>query len=89
VQEDGSAVTVMLGLPGFVLLAVSHLGSEIEYAIETSEAVAGCPTCGVLARLHDRQRSDVRVKRIWRCMELGCGSRRRPSRVSRSGRGPR
>jgi hypothetical protein len=36
-------------LPGFVLLAVSHLGSEIEYAIETSEAVAGCPTCGVLS----------------------------------------
>jgi transposase len=85
VQENGSAATVMLGLPGFVLLAVSELGSEIEYAIETVESVTGCPTCGVLARLHDRRRSDVRdlpaagravtlvwIKRIWRCMEPDC-----------------
>jgi len=29
---------------------VSDLGSEVEYAIETSEAVTGCPDCGVLLR---------------------------------------
>jgi transposase len=78
----------MLGLPGFVLLAVSDLGSEIEYAIETSEVMTGCPRCGVVARLHDRRRSDVRdlpaggrvvtlvwIKRVWRCMESGCATR--------------
>src|SRR4051794_23083840 len=78
----------MLGLAGFVLLAVSDLGNEIEYAIETSEVVTGCPRCGVVARLHDRRRSDVRdlpaggravalvwIKRIWRCMEADCATR--------------
>ena len=45
---------------GFVLLAVSDYEGEIEYAIETTEAVVGCPDCGVLARLHDRRRTDVR-----------------------------
>lgn len=59
-QENGNAATVMLGLPGFVLLAVSELGDEVEYATENSEAVSGCPGCGVLARLHDRRRTDVR-----------------------------
>lgn len=75
----------MLGLAGFVLLAVSELEGEIEQAIETTESVVGCPGCGVLARLHDRRPVRVRdlpaagravtlvwVKRIWRCVELGC-----------------
>lgn len=84
-HHDGTAATAMLGLPGFVLLAVSEHDDELEYAIETSEAVAGCPTCGVLARLHDRRRTDVRdlpaggravtlvwLKRVWRCHEPTC-----------------
>ncbi len=82
---NGSAATAMLGLAGFVLLAVSELGGEVEQAIETTEGVVGCPGCGVLARLHDRRPVRVRdlpaagravtliwVKRIWRCVEPGC-----------------
>jgi transposase len=78
----------MLGLPGFVLLAVSDHDGELEYAIETTESVTGCPECGVLARLHDRRRIDVRdlpaggrpvtlvwIKRVWRCMEPDCPRR--------------
>ena len=78
----------MLGLPGFVLLAVSEYDDQLEYAIETTERVTGCPECGVLARLHDRRRTDVRdlpaggrpvtlvwIKRVWRCMEPDCPRR--------------
>ncbi len=79
---NGSAATAMLGLAGFVLLA---LDGEVEQEIETTETVVGCPGCGVLARLHDRRPVQVRdlpaagravtliwVKRIWRCMQAGC-----------------
>lgn len=52
---NGSAATAMLGLAGFVLLAVSELGGEVEQAIETTDRVVGCPGRGVLARLHDRR----------------------------------
>jgi len=85
VDQNGSAATAMLGLAGFVLLAVSELGAEVEQAIETTERVVGCPGCGVLARLHDRRPVRVRdlsaagravtlvwVKRVWRCVESGC-----------------
>ena len=82
---DGSAATVVLGLDGFVLLAVSEYGGELEQAIETVEAVAFCRGCGAQARLHDRRPTWVRdlpaagrsvtlvwVKRIWRCVEPLC-----------------
>jgi transposase len=74
-----------VGLPGFVLLALSEHDGELEYAVETTEAVSGCPVCGAVARLHDRRRVDVRdlpasgravtlvwLKRVVRCMEPDC-----------------
>jgi transposase len=78
----------MLGLPGFVLVAVSQVDDQLEYAVETTERVTGCPVCGVVARLHDRRRTDVRdlpaggrpvtlvwLKRVWRCHEPACPKR--------------
>jgi transposase len=75
----------MLGLDGFVLVAVSQQNGELEQAIEITSGVDFCRGCGVQARLHDRRPIYVRdlpagertvtlawAKRIWRCREPPC-----------------
>ena len=82
---ERSATTVLLGLPGFVLLAVSEYDGELEQAIETTADLVGCPGCGAVATLHDRRPVRVRdlacagrpvtliwVKRVWRCRHQLC-----------------
>lgn len=84
-NANNSAGTAMLGLPGFVLLAVAEYAGEVEMAIETTETMVGCERCGVLARDHGRRPVRVRdlpsagravtliwVKRLWRCGEPSC-----------------
>jgi transposase len=85
VEVERSATTVLLGLPGFVLLAVSEDEGELEQAIETTADLVGCPGCGAVAQLHDRRPVRVRdlpcagrpvtliwVKRVWRCRYRLC-----------------
>jgi transposase len=78
----------MLGLPGFVVLAVSQVEGELEQAIETTAVEEFCRRCGVQAVRHGRRPVRVRdlpvagrpvtliwVKRMWRCAEPRCPAR--------------
>ncbi len=84
-DNEITAMSVLLGLPGFELLAVSEHDGELELAVETTAGEAFCEACGVRARLHDRRPTWVRdlpiggrpvtlvwVKRVWRCAEMLC-----------------
>jgi transposase len=88
VHQDGSAATAMLGLSGFVLLAVSEVEGELEQAVETTAVEEFCRRCGVAATAHGRRPVRVRdlpaagrpvtliwVKRVWRCAEPRCAKR--------------
>ena len=81
-RERSAAAAAMLGMPGFVVLAVSDYDGEVEQAIETTADLVGCPDCGAVAQLHGRRPCWVRdlpaggrpvtlvwIKRVWRCME--------------------
>jgi transposase len=60
---DNSSATVMLGLEGMAVLAVSERDGELEYAIETTASTGWCPVCGAAARLHGRRPTWVRICR--------------------------
>ena len=87
-EREFSAAAAMLGLPGFVVLAVSDYEGELEQAIETTADLVGCLDCGVVAQLHNRRPCWVRdlpsggrpvmlvwVTRVWRCPHVVCPKR--------------
>jgi transposase len=88
VERESSAAAVMLGMAGFVVLAVSEHDGELEQAIETTADLVGCPSCAAVAELHDRRPVWVRdlpsagrpvtvvwIKRVWRCPQQLCSTR--------------
>jgi transposase len=88
VEREFSAAAAMLGLPGFVVLAVSDYEGELEQAIETTADLVGCLDCGAVAQLHNRRPCWVRdlpsggrpvmlvwVTRVWRCPHVVCPKR--------------
>ena len=86
-ERDGSGVSALVGLDGFVVCAqlLDEATGEWWLAVETSEERAWCSSCGVRALGHGRRRVVVRdlpladrpvalvwAKRIWRCAAPGC-----------------
>ena len=86
-EQNGSGVSALLGLDGFVVRAqlLDEATGEWWLAVETIEDRAWCPTCGVRAVGHGRRRVKVRdlpmadrpvvlvwAKRLWRCPEPAC-----------------
>jgi transposase len=85
-MSDGTGLAeVLLGLPGFRVLAASEEPDELVVTVETTATVAWCGSCGVRARPHERRTVEVRDlacfgrpsrlvwrKRRWRCSEDAC-----------------
>lgn len=84
VERSGEA-TALLGMDGFVVLAMDQVESEWWLLVETTTAVVGCPDCGVRATGHGRSTVQVRDlpngsgpvrlvwrKRRWRCLDPDC-----------------
>ena len=89
-ERDGSGVSALLGLDGFVVsvLLLDDTSGEWWLAVETTEDRAWCPACGVRVVGHGRRRVVVRdlplvdspmvlvwAKRLWRCPEPTCPMR--------------
>jgi hypothetical protein len=89
-ERDGSGVSALLGLDGFVVCAqlFDDASGEWWLAVEATEDRAWCPSCGVRAMGHGRRRVVVRDlpvadrpvvlvwnKRLWRCPAPACPAR--------------
>src|SRR3974377_2370027 len=84
VERSGDA-TALLGMDGFVVLAMDQVESEWWLLVEKTTRVVGCPDCGVRAAGHGRSSVTVRDlpngsgpvrlvwrKRRWRCLDPDC-----------------
>jgi len=86
--ERSSDATALLGMEGFVVLAMDQIEGEWWLLAETTSDRVGCPTCGVRAVGHGRSVVQVRDlpsggcpvrlvwrKRRWRCPDTDCDSK--------------
>jgi transposase len=85
-MDDRSGLAeALLGLDGFVVLAVSESTDELVVTVETTASIVGCSRCGTRAEAQDRMRIDIRdlscfgrparlvwIKRRWRCVDADC-----------------
>jgi hypothetical protein len=76
VRDDGMATTVMLGLSGFRVLAVSEHDGDVEQAVETTADEGWCPSCGVRAwsTMSRAWPTIARSRSTTRCAASGIGS---------------
>ena len=103
-ERDGSGVSALVGLEGFVVRAqlLEESTGEWWLAVETTEGRAWCQSCGVRAVGHGRRRVVVRdlpradrpVVLVWSkrrgcCPEPACPARDWSEESDRSPRGPR
>jgi transposase len=84
-QDPPRTCAALVDLPDIVVLRADRDGSMLEVHVETGATSAGCPDCGVLARVKERvvvKYCDLPVygvastlfwhKRRWRCAERDC-----------------
>jgi transposase len=86
--ERSGETTALLGMDGFVVLAMNEHHGELWMLVETNNTLVGCPGCGVRAVGHGRSEVAIRDlpaggrpvrliwrKRRWRCNDADCATR--------------
>jgi transposase len=80
-MSDGSSgATALLGMDGFVVLAMIEEDGELFISVETTATVVGCGSCGVRAVGHGRSVTQIRdlpsggrpVRLVWRKRKWIC-----------------
>ena len=88
-MSDGSSgATALLGMDGFVVLAMIEEDGELFISVETTASVVGCGSCGVRATGHGRAVIQIRAlpcggrpvrlvwkKRKWICRDPDCAAK--------------
>jgi transposase len=88
-MSDGSSgATALLGMDGFVVLAMIEQDGELFISVETTAYVVGCGSCGVRAVGHGRSVTQIRdlpsggrpVRMVWRkrkwiCRDPDCAAK--------------
>jgi len=88
-SDSSSGATALLGMDGFVVLAMIEQDGELFISVETTANVVGCGSCGVRAVGHGRSVTQIRdlpsggrpVRLIWRkrrwlCRDPDCETKR-------------